>query len=234
MKTDLEFRRIKGRVKSIVERRYEAVEKFGEIVEGKPDGNDLEVITFDENGFTLKIDRFNFDYSKKLAVGDFKRKENEIEILWRDSTGSPDVRAINKLNECGNMIEREIYDKSGKLTSKSKYIYDDKGNCIESNSYDSLGQLTWKRKEKYNDRNLCVESMVYDKSGNLSYGSKMKYDINGNMVKHLMSDENGKLYGGGPTEYKYVLDNIGNVIRSIEFRDAKPEYITNVKIEYFE
>ena len=124
-KNDLAELKLNGKIKSIREIPYEAVEKFGEVVKGDALGGfgNLQ-ITFNEKGNKLEENSFNLD-------------------------GSLFSKYTYKYDDKGNKLEENFFNSDGSLSSKYTYKYDDKGNQIEENSFNSDGNLDDKYTYKY-------------------------------------------------------------------------------------
>ena len=121
-KKDLDEMNLKGKVKSLKETSYSAVEKFGEPV--KDEFTSQTESFFNEDGFYKEYNFFN-------KSGELTEKQKY------------------KSDDDGNIVESNWYDADGELLSKSKYKYDDDGNIVESNRYDKDGELLSKWKYKY-------------------------------------------------------------------------------------
>ena len=104
-KNDLTESNLYGKVRSLTEKEYEPIEKFGEITKG-------EII-----------------YVNKETYDD---KGNMIEISSYNSDGSLAIKYIFEYDDKGNKTERSIYNSDGSLDSKYIYEYefDNKGNWI--------------------------------------------------------------------------------------------------------
>ena len=91
-------RNIKGDVKSVIEKEYDAIERFGEIE--KESINSWYDIAFNEEG-------------------------NQVEWISYDSDGSIDSKWTSEYDEEGNQVEKITYDSDGSLTLKYTYEYDE-------------------------------------------------------------------------------------------------------------
>ena len=113
-KNDLAELKLKGKVKSIREIPYEAVEKFGEVVKGALDG-------FGEN---LQIT--------------FNEKGNKIEENFFISDGRLFSKYTYKYDDKGNEIERRNSFNSDVNDDKYtyKYTYDQQGNWTQQITYE--------------------------------------------------------------------------------------------------
>ena len=101
-KNDLTEENLKGKVKSIKETTYKAVDKFGQIEKG-------DVLN---NYFNI-----------------YNEKGNKIEENWYNSDGRLHSKYTYKYDEKGNMIEENWYESDGSLYEKHTYKYEyDKNN----------------------------------------------------------------------------------------------------------
>ncbi len=254
VKNDLEKQNLNGRVKSITENSYRAVEKFGEIVKGeklvdKIFNKENRLTTFNEKG-----------YETESLVGfwpaKFKYNENnqKIEENWYDS----DTKIFYKYNDKGFIVESNNYYKKG-LVQKVKIVCDEEGNEIERNSYDTNGKLDYKQKNTFKDGKL-IETKEYDGDGTLSSSTKRKYDENGNETENIIYDSYGEVslkstckydennqiieainitnnaFNKSQTKNKYIyrkLDANKNWTESIQFENDAPKLIIERIIEYY-
>ena len=110
-KNDLTEENLKGKVKSITENTYEAVDKFGQIEKGD--------VLVDSSAVYTDYGRFKI----------YNEKGNKIEENRYDSDGSLDFKDTYKYDEKGNKIEINNYNSDGRLDSKTTYKYEyDKNN----------------------------------------------------------------------------------------------------------
>ena len=161
-KNDLTEENLKGKVKSIKEITYEAVEKFGQIEKG----NVLYCLSY----FTI-----------------YNEKGNKIEKNHYEFDGRLDYKVTYKYDENGNKIEKNDYDSDGSLDSKTTYKYDEKGNIIEINNYNSDGSLYSKHTYKYDEKGNIIEINNYNSDGRLknTYTYKYEYDKNNNWTQRI-------------------------------------------------
>ena len=163
-KNDLTEENLKGKVKSIKETLYEAVDKFGQIEKGN-----------------VLYDAFTFPFTI------YDEKGNNIEENHYDSDGRLSYKYIYKYDKKGNNIEENHYDSDGRLDSKYIYKYDEKGNKIEENRYDSNGRLSQKTTYKYDEKGNTIEKNDYDSDGRPAenYSYKYEYDKNNNWTQRI-------------------------------------------------
>lgn len=252
IKNDLTELKLKGKVKTLKETKYIAVDKFGEIQKGDMvDEVPKYICSFNEIGKKTEESQYNSDGSLLISgrwIYKYDDKMNNIEINMYSSDGSLNDKNIYIYDDKGNKTEWNAYNSNGSLSFKWSYKYDDKGNLIESNNYSSKGSLIAKYIYKYDDKGNKIEenlylpnnelmgktTYVYDDKGNEiekqdyksdgSLGNKSikKYDDKGNMIKW---DED--------ITYKYNFDEAGNWIKQIEFKNSIPQTIREREIIYY-
>ena len=210
VKNDLNEMNLNGKVKSIREYSYEAVEKFGEISKGNRiseiSGSD-EYILFNDKG-------------------------NNIERNIYNSDGNLDKKWTYKYDDKGNKIEVNGYNSDGSLDNKLTFNYDDKGNSIEVNVYNSDGSLNEKRTYKYDDKGNKIEENWYNSDSSLYMKWTYEYNDRGNMIEKNWYKSDGNLFS--KTTYKHEYDKKNNWIKRIEFEKEIPKYILEREIKYFE
>ena len=159
-KNDLTEENLKGKVKSIKETTYKAVDKFGQIEKG-------DVLN---NYFNI-----------------YNEKGNKIEDNSYDSDGSLNSKTTYKYDKKGNKIEENIYDSNGKFVRKTTYKYDKKGNIIEEKSYYPDGSLIYKNTYKYDEKGNMIEENWYESDGSLyeKHTYKYEYDKNNNWTQRI-------------------------------------------------
>ncbi len=233
--TDFESDGLKGNVSQLTQNTYEAIEKFGEIIQGK--GIDF---SYSHRPFDHFLKKYNvkgnlIEWKLYNSDGSLKRKEtykyddkgNLIKSNEYNSDGSFDKKCIYKHDDKGKKIEKNCYNLDGSLDYKYIYKYDDKGNGIESNEYNSDGSLKGKVGYKYDDKGNNIEiNMVVSK---FTY----KYDDKGILIERNDYNSDGILYR--KFNYKYEYDEESNWVKKIEFRGMAeiPEEITIRTIEYY-
>ena len=237
-KNDLAELKLKGKIKSIREIPYEAVEKFGEVVKGDAldgFGENLQ-ITFNEKGNKLEENFFNSDGSlNSKYTYKYDDKGNKIELNSFNSDGRLSSKLTYKYDDKGNIIELNSFNPDGKLDFKLTYKYDDKGNQIESNYFNSDGSLNSKYTYKYDDKGNQIESNYFNSDGMLYYKNTYKYDDKGNKIeKNLL---NSDINLDDKYTYKYTYDQQGNWIQQIAYEVKngieKPSQIVERTIEYY-
>ena len=167
-KNDLTEENLKGKVKSITENTYEAVEKFGQIEKGD--------VLVDSSAVYTDDGRFKI----------YNEKGNKIEENYYNSNGRLYSKTTYKYDEKGNMIEDNFYDSDdGSLIYKNTYKYDEKGNIIEEYHYDEDGKFNYKYTYKYDEKGNIIEENHYDSNGRLDSKYTYEYDKNNNWTQRI-------------------------------------------------
>ena len=167
-KNDLTEENLKGKVKSITENTYEAVDKFGQIEKGDVLVDSSAVYT-DDGHFKI-----------------YNEKGNKIEENYYNSNGRLYSKTTYKYDEKGNMIEDNFYDSDdGSLIYKNTYKYDEKGNKIEEYHYDEDGKFNYKYTYKYDEKGNNIEKNNYDSNGRLDSKYTYEYDKNNNWTQRI-------------------------------------------------
>lgn len=142
-KNDLTEENLKGKVKSITENTYEAVDKFGQIEKGD--------ILVDSSAVYTDDGRFKI----------YNEKGNKIEENYYNSNGSLIYKNTYKYDENGNKIE-ECHYEDGSLDKKYTYEYDENGNKMEENWYNSDVSLDKKYTYEYDKNNNWIQEVEYE------------------------------------------------------------------------
>jgi hypothetical protein len=205
-KTDVEEGGLKGKVKSVKETYYEAINKFGEVIKGK-ERYPPTLTRYDVKGNKTEWNGYNSDgsFSYKYTYK-YDAKGNTIEKIEYNSAGS--LKSTWEYDNKGNNIEYNEYSSGGSLGKKVIYKYDDKGNRIEQNEYNSDGSLREKSTFKYDAKENRIERNEYNSRGSLRYKSTYKYDNKGNEIE--WNEYNSA--GGFDYKYTYKYDAKGNNI----------------------
>ncbi|MDO8805852.1 MAG: hypothetical protein Q7R35_15635 [Elusimicrobiota bacterium] len=255
-KNDWSEMKLMGKVKSIRQLSYLAVEKDGKAQKrSRPDevtsrGYDSFKIVFNTKGNKiekqwLKLDgsletRHTYKYDAKgrliverrvgeqqgKCVSKYDAKGNKTQESCSDQVEGTESKSIYKYDEKGNLIEQNCADCSPE--SKTTYKYDEKGNLAEATSEkdDFLAYVS-----KYDESGNPVEQNAYDLGSPTSKFVNI-YDEKGNLTEMKSYATDGNL--NSTTTYKYNYDTAGNWVQQIEYDGAAtPKYILERTIKYF-
>lgn len=190
---DLEKLKLSGNIRTIEQRGFKAIEKFGEVISESSiidihDSNSL--IQFDANGNIISINLLDLEGNiggkiyytylnqiQKIPVQGHKLEgelkydgnQNVSEIIYYNEDGTLDFKIINKFDKSNNLIEKKIYEAQGVLNAITKHKFDNFGNIIEIKEFMPSTNTT------------RTESIKYE------------FDIHNNWIKKIRTYE-GKLY----------------------------------------
>ena len=198
---ELKFEGLKGNVCGFKEYRYDAVERFGEIVPGYLDG--VTIYEFDNDGHLIKLGIYDDDgdclfkreniYENGLFVssimtnGNDKKTENIVVerkknyIKWRTDYECTTETYYDK-NSCltkdenGDIVEESVFDNKGRLIELKKY-------------YD--GEIIFRTQREYNKQGLLVKLISYYSSNNsevLTY-KYQEFDKKGNWIVQYVYED---------------------------------------------
>ena len=230
---------LKGKVKSIRQSNFAALEKDGEIITG------------------TKIDNMNFTAYTHVEVAQFNEDGNMYETNGYGSEGNLIYKMTVNHGENGNLIGDYSYDLNNELINKCDYNYHENGymseaNCIgengvrytlkfkfdefgnmyELNEYGSGGELVYNYTYKYDkDRNM-IEGIWYKPEDSLRIKWTYKYDKYGNWIEKNTYNSNAGNVEDKLT-YTYEYDPNNNWTKEITFKDGRAGKIAVREIEYY-
>jgi antitoxin component YwqK of YwqJK toxin-antitoxin module len=199
LKSDAQDRKLKGKVKSVIEdnlengkRKRHSEEYYNE------NGNLIKEISFDE-GYPISVTVWGYIDGNRVNVSNSIKYEESERPAPRDlmimvSPGD------NKLNP--NSLKDRRYD------MRYVYKYDEKGRLIEEWKYQNNGEVWGNKVYKYADNK--IEELYYGQDGSQWSQTFSFLDKSGNVIeRHLMSAD-GKV--GDYQIFKYKFDTQGNII----------------------
>ena len=217
------FLGLKGNPKSIKEIKYDAFEKFGEVIEDDID----EVIhyEFDKTGSIKKIAYYDEDgdmmYSVTNTFKDGVCIESKFYQKYSDATTTSSLKDKTSKSETWEMKTSD-----GKITT-SYSEYDKLKTTIITK--DSENNVVSKEEQTKDNKGNIIEVKVYNED-DVVYWYKSTFDDKSQEIEKKM------LAGGydeGIYTYKYdSFDKKGNWIRKIEYKDGEIESLAIREIEY--
>ena len=212
---------LKGKVESLKEIPYEAIERFGIIEKGKISRNSsrFEHYKILFNNIGNEETRYKYDsYGNVIEKFTSIYNENNWLIESRKYTsryntlGNLDYKWIYKYDEKGNQIESSKFNYDGQLDMMEKYKNDSKGKPIETMSYNSDGKLVIKWQAEYDEKGNLVLRNGYDSEGRLFLIFKCKYDRRGNLVEMTSVLLDANIDGRLDRKETFKYDEFGNTI----------------------
>lgn len=258
---DLENDNLKGKVKTLTERNYMAIQEFDSVSKGDPyildrDGWDTRRC-YNEKGYmtefvqlaiggddTITITSMVYDtiYPTQRALeitADEKGEPMRFKAITYNTAGKPDTVTIT--DAYGRMKQRVITKYARGM--QEQYYYDSEGRLglkeltVMDDDYpmqvESYDKEGALQRKCYNfwKKGLRDSTLFIDNEGNIMVQVGFEYDKNGNITKQYGVDENGDALKVETYEYKY--DEKGNWVSRIYRVDNKPFSVVERTIEYY-
>lgn len=234
--------KLNGKVKSLTEYSYAAIQNNGKIEKGPREneamsdfqnkygehGNIIERNEYKPDGSLLGSYSYKFGSNNKIISGTEMRyydgkitsknlpkyeDGNRVSGSIYTADGKIDRKYTSKNDKEGNRTELEFYDAKDSLVSRGTYKYDKDGNGIESKLYNPDGSEHSKVTFKYDKDGNEIEAIYTSKDGNFDYHYISKYDKDGNKLERKIYDLEGNL----KYRYTYQYDKYGNVTERSAF-----------------
>ncbi len=237
---------LKGKVKTLTESSYDAVEKFGEVEKSKL--KEKQYSKYNDRGNKIEESDYRSDGSLwQHCIYKYNAKGDKIENNEYEPDGSLSGKVIYKYDDRGNLIDESDYHSDGSLMMRTIRKYDDKGNASEMSAYNADGSLSDKWIDKYDEKGNTIESTRYlfvfsltydtpyriDDQGKLSSKWINKYDEGGNLIESQRYDPEKGIIDIIYTFRYDKFDKAGNWQIKIVFKNNIPTDITERKIEYY-
>lgn len=257
-KTDAQTMKLYGKVQTVKETCYLAVDQGGTVIKGEKTDPSLNIndmhYRFNESGYF--IEQLDYTSDQKFVQ-----------------------RIVYVYNGGGQVMEERVENPDGSLNHKEVVVRrDDRGNKTEAKLIYNTLSSPFKVLFTYDANNNLTETCVYhdgavflkfqskyDQAGNeienwditAGEGTIYKYDARGNRTEETRYNQNGEMIGKKTTvynlhnqktevrkydkdghllfttSYTYVLDDHQNWIRQIEYFNGKPLTMTERAIEYY-
>lgn len=220
-----------GKVKSVTELNYWAIEKDGSFEPGllvttkERDSlywsNDFTA-TFNEWGNIERCDYFNADQQAGSWVIENDQTQYKKAGWYENDTLK--VSALFLYDQNGLLTEAKAF-RNDTLWYRNEASYDDKGNIIESRNYNPSGELTRKYVITWNELSLATGRKVYNASDSLLSGGRAEYNDKGFYTRVELLDGKGEI--ASTITGKYLsYDKKGNWLTGIfQIDNHQPFYI---------
>lgn len=202
--SDLIKKELKGKVKTLEESTFKAIEKFGKITKNGKDStgyyNSDYKINFNKIGNEISKTKYNNNKEIKYESSKIYDQNNnllEINSVTKDSGHTS--KWTYKYNKAGDIIEKKLYSNK-EITDFWTYIYDENGMMIESNWYFGNGNLFLKTINEYVKGAISV-STKYNSEGVFSSSKEFTYNSEKQVVEEINYDKSKKLEMRAKYEY---------------------------------
>jgi len=172
---------LNGDIKSVRQRVYWSLEKFGRIEKGKLQNMKAQdfLKVYNEDGFL--IEETHYDVSDKemtrLVISYTGKNKPEKEVFY---TEGKLTSVTNYTYENNVLKQKETLDENDKLKERYEYSYYDNGLLMDEDKYGANNQLAQKTVHTYNDSGKLFEKQYYWGGGSPYKKETFKYDENGN------------------------------------------------------
>lgn len=200
--SDWEKEKLKGKVQSVEEWKYDAVEKDGKVAK-TGEGRIVKHIVFDKEGYYQQYTQHQYTYDGiefSLRKYLYDNQGNLIEIDKYDGydTNRLDAKIKYQYDEQGNNIEEAEYDFKGNVKNKKiwQYEYTEKGyQKIETTEYyykEGKGSRLEDR-YLYNAEGKLIAQSSYNQEGILLDKETYQYDAQGKLIANHFYTDKGEL-----------------------------------------
>ena len=231
-----------GKLKSVKEENFWAVEKDGQIEKGRlvtdKDREDSSAWTgdfeafYNEDGIVIRVDYFN----DARSIEDFWVTTIENNKITRaDWTEKDTAQLYSKISydDQGNIKESKRYRTiNDTLLNTYTYKTDENGNIIETVAQNHLGEMTYKYILQINQEGLVTEQKDLVKGDSLTYLRRNTYNDKGFIITDDIYDGEENLTDSYRLEYTDYNDN-GSWLKVIYYRKDKPFIITERTYTYY-
>lgn len=212
---------LKGKIKSIKELNFWAIEKDGKITKGElMTRKDLDSIGstpnfiahFDDKGTLIKHDVLDGENIVESIVGIVENgKCIRFDNIVKDTTT---YYIIPEYDNLGFLVGANVYKPSvDTITEKYIFSHDSKGNFTKFEYFNYKGQKTGYNVLSPDEKGNVLVSKYYNKADSLRSTMTNTYTDNGSIIKQQVFNEKQKITG--TWDYKDLkLDNHDNVIES--------------------
>lgn len=202
------------------------------------------VNTYNDAANTVTITTYQYDYNNKVFIESFV-----YDYSFDEDTNTMQVKVLDKpsgivhyetyeYDDNAYLVKMTYLDADKKVAYSTEYTYDTIGLLSKSVDMNEAKEVTGYATYKYNEYGSVIETLYYDAEGVVNRTETVEYHTNGQrkITKTIYSDgsyyyneynENGRSLGYGNVDNKgvkysyteYVLDENGNEIKRIEYRN---------------
>lgn len=181
---------LNGKVKSVRETNYWAIEENGKFVKGEPmTWKDLDSVNstknftvyFDENGVLKQID--HFDVNNVIHDTNKGISENGKYPTWNyKSEGRDDSHYHISYDNLGYINTAEHHSMKDSLLDKQVLKNDGKGNYTRYEYWDPKGKMIYYQVFTVDDKGKVVNTNVYNGKDSLVFKGATEYDQEGRFI----------------------------------------------------
>ncbi len=225
-----------GKVESIEEKSFRAIDQSGIIVRGPretpPDMRSDRVAFFDTRGNLTEIFYYDSDDRPAGRVVFLRSDDNRrVERYEYGIDGRRVSLTLIRYNSEGRRLERTNYSSDTISESRTFYRHDSRGNVIDLKWYSTYGTLLMHISSEFDKRGHKISEKEYDNDNVMVSRRVYTNDPNGNSTEMVEYNADGAILT--KRTYTYEYDSIGNWLKMVVFEEGIPKYIRERKIQYY-
>jgi len=204
---DLQKDRLSGKVTSVRQRVYWALEKFGRMDKGKLQNMSSQdyLRVYNDDGYL--IEATHYDASNKV-VSSRKIEYNAarlitVEEIYKESALSE--RVVYTYDDDNRLIKKEKFNNEGKIKEWEQYLYGKNGLVQDEDWYKGDGTLSCKYVYIYDDALRVTEKQKYWGGGSLAQKEYYYYDTATGFLSETASEKYKNKEAS--FDYRYVFGN---------------------------
>jgi hypothetical protein len=183
---------------------------------------DCTIFEYDGKLFTKSITTSSAVGREFIVERKYDTKHNEIEYIsyWNNLL---DAKWTMKYDSKGNVIEKEYFDRSGKLFRLEKFDIDYKKRKVTVYEINKEGKVSDHISTfEFDKRGNRTKSEFIDTAKKYKSCTNYEYDKKGNILGYNSCNPDDKKHGS--FVYNYIFDSVGNIIK-------REEIINNVLVK---
>ena len=122
--------------------------------------------------------------------------------------------------------------REGKVQTTSFTARNSSGRMSKMISYSSNGDFMYKYEAEYQKGRLVSQKFYDEEENTLTQTAHFEYDEQGLLQRTIYKNSKGEI--DYTSTFAYKLDEKGNWIEKVEFKDGKPYLLTAREMEYYE
>lgn len=211
---------LQNRTRSVFDEHNRLIEQT-QIIEGEELADQKIFVRNEQGDITLTEVRYPDGSLSRI------RQETDTEALTEtlveeDEDGELESREVNYYNQNKQLIAREIYDFSDKLTEAFTFEYDPNGHLIRRDQLDKRKKLILYTAYQYDDQGRTIRRTNFNRKGKVSDYLLIQYNEAGQVVRQ---DFSGQFY------FTFAYDADGRTVLEERYQ-AGGEREYQIRFEY--
>ncbi|MCD8029323.1 MAG: hypothetical protein LUF85_00335 [Bacteroides sp.] len=202
---------------------YDAVERFGEVIE--KDLEEVQTYEFDTEGNVVKLSVYNYEGELNFTLTHTFENGKRVETRsYQRYNSLSETSLLTNRTSSQETWETQLSD--GTITTTYIELEDQKKTEVVK---DSEGNITSRTEQFFDRKGNLKEYKAYDENNKVRYWFKTTFDTHSReLTQTTLVGNNEEVY-----TYKYVAsDDKGNWTKRIEYVDGELESVTLREIRY--